>query len=439
MRLVLYLTHLSMQRIDDDATTIDRGGESSRSETFGSAFNLAALVFIYLTFVLFFCYFVALFVGRWFNSRLINVCGYGLDSGDLRGSLRYNAWIYRDEDPESEHRGKVRLGDSVADYALSRYGDGVDCGEQCWHVFQRTALGRPLALRFDSRTRVVSRAVELDYGALDGLRLRDDARLVDNWRDSQYIEATKDDDRLDAEQARLSLASLAFRYDYTVSWRRANDDGDQSRSTLADFPAYLLVFTIRDRRLLSSSKTAAADHASFEFAVSGFRPSVALSNDNGTIAVGRLPAVSLIARDSRYDERILAARSVSNDNSTTGSNVNSFTYESSPCYDPRLGQQTAVPRPIGNLRFFEQIYLRSVAGSYPADQRDKLARLLDRFYVDCLYDSSDVQLSLVDEQLRPSVFAVAAYLRVCPPDRPVFDARKLVCVPSFSSSGGAIR
>lgn len=368
--------------------------------------NIVLLIFTYASLLIFFLYFIVFFVHRFFESRLPNVCGFGEDRGDLRGSMRYNAWLYRDEEPKSPNRGKIRLGDAVAEYARNRYGS-VGCGEQCWHVFFRTALGRPLAVRFSEKTNVVLQADELPWNALQRFRLRDRAIVADSWRDGQFVSLETRDERVG------DLATLRRRYDYTISWREKR--ADESDVNRAGGPEYDMVFAFRDK----------LSNQSYEFAVSGFRPSVVA--DGALRGMAGIPRAALIARDSRYNERILSNRSVGNDKSITASNVNSFTYESSPCFDKRLGVQTAVRRPIDDLAFIERVYLRNVAGTYPPTDRDKLTKSLRRFYIDCLYDSSDSTINAVDEQLRPNVFTITGYLRVCPQKTPYFDARALIC------------
>ena len=378
---------------------------------FNPTVNIVLLIFTYSALLIFFLYFIAFFVLRFVNDRLPNVCGFGQDKGDLRASLRYNAWLYHDEDPTSQHRGKIRLGDAVAEYARNRYGEKA-CGKKCWHVFFRTSSGRPYAVRFAEKTNVVLESIELPLDALRRLRLREKALVADGWRDSQFLPLHS------VEERAGNLASLGRRYEYTVRWReKRSDDNEVNR----DGPEYELLFAFKDK----------LNNQSYDFWISGFRPSVAvadeafLSSKDGRWA--GIPSAALIARDSRYNERILSNRSVGNDKSITASNVNSFTYESSPCYDKRLGVQTATRRPVDDLAFIERVYLRSVAGTYPAADRDKLSKSLRRFYVDCLYDSSDSTISAVDEQLRPNVFTITGYLRVCPQKTPYFDARSLVC------------
>lgn len=318
--------------------------------------------------------------------RLDTVCRQQESSNSNNTSLKYNPWLYVDNEPGGRYAGMVRLYDDVSQYATDRY--NVECKRrQLWHIFLRTNLGHPLAVQFDRDTYVVSRLIKLTNNNIQGYRLRREAKCTDDWKDSQFvtIEHNTNDD---ISRLRRRLLTLAKRYTYRVSFDY-NDETKQNRINV----------TFTDKK----------SGIEYKFSIDGYRPSVSYNS----LPANTLPPVWLLARDSAKE--LQNSSTADSNRLATVNNLLSgkHTYESSPCYDKAIGEQRAGRKPVRSLAEFEELYLRGVGGRYPANERTKLEPLLKRFYFDCVYDTT-VNTKYVDESLRSDLFPLNVYLRVCP-------------------------
>lgn len=351
-------------------------------------------------------------------------------------ALGYNAWLTQPpaDGGADEQNNKtmtseptIALRDEVANYANERY--PVDCNLRWrWHVFLRnSAVGRPYAVMFDRFLYTVNRIVPLDWksGFTKNSVLRSRAKCVDSLIDSQFVDRRRTIDHDVSSDRRDLLLRLGERYSYEIEWETSKtEDGIGRQEDGNDEDATRLIVTFVDK---------ARKGKRYSFAVDGFRPTVSPSDETKK-TTSSVPPAWTIVRDTR-ETYVNAVKTDPDTNSPAVRNVSlgQYSYEESPCFDRRLGRQTAGSRPIADLKTYEELYLRGIQGRYPADQRPDLEKKLrDQFFIECRSDN-EVNSNIVDDSVLSSVFPLRAFLRVCPSPTTHFDPVTTQCVTPSSA------
>lgn len=329
--------------------------------------------------------------------------------------LRYARWLYVDEEPNGSYNGELRIADSAAMYALDRYPKTCDGKIKPWHVFLRTNEGAPpLAVSFDRNTYIIESVRRLSHNELSGKRLRATAVCSESPIESQFRGGDDDEDDDDnnnnsnnnnvdiseqkKQRERRALRRLSKRYSYKS---RLNEENE-------------LVIEFVD----------ASTGRSYEFVVHSLRATFV--NDHVRFGQQRLPDEWLLSRKSTV-RPITSENAVVNDYTVAELTSGVSSYEKSPCFDPTVGKQTVGQRAIASLSEFERLYMHGIV-KYPEDRRPELRDKLKRFYWDCVYRTTADRDLLLDEAVRSELFPIVTYLRICPNDRPTFDAKRAKCV-----------
>lgn len=354
--------------------------------------------------------------------------------------LRYAQWLYLDEEPNGRYNGKIRLSDTVANYALDRY--PKECKEvQPWHVFVRTNAGTPLAVAFNRDTYIIESTRRLYHNEVSGKRLRAIAKCSNSPIVSQFENDTATNDSKESRLLRAqqrALRRLAKRYRYEIRFEdhqekeKGEEEAEQEEENKSVNNNKETTTEQRNNsgggndRYVVFEFTDVSSGNKYKFTVDSLRPTFVDNRDNGVVRSfnNRLPDEWLLSRKS-------TARPISFDNGAindaTVANLTSGvrSYERSPCFDPSLGKQTVGRRAIASLRDFENLYMRGIV-VYPDEQ--ELKDKLKRFYWDCVYDTTVDKDFLVDDSLNLELFPIVTYLRICPNDRPIFDKNLSKCV-----------
>lgn len=335
--------------------------------------------------------------------------------------LRYAQWLYVDEEPNGRYNGKVRLSDSIAVYALDRY--PKECNVQPWHVFVRTSVGTPLAVKFDRDTYIIESTRRLTQNDLNGKRLRAVAKCSNEPIESQFENIRETDNDLDEtrkRRQRTALRQLAKRYRYEVRFDRDTDESGNETSNNGN------ANKSDNHRHLVIEFTDVKVNRKYKFTIDSFRPTFDPNDDKSSLQIGqqRLPDEWTLSRKSTA-RPISFDTSAVNDSSVANLTSGVRSYEASPCFDSKLGKRTVGKRAITSLREFARLYMRDIV-SYPdrQDLKDKLKRL----YWDCVYDTNTNKDLLEDELISAELFPIVTYLQICPDDRSYFDAKLRKCV-----------
>lgn len=327
----------------------------------------------------------------------------------VQNSLGYRQWLHVDNDLSSATCGRVFLSTDVVTYAKSRYGD--NCNVRPWHVFLRSAHGRPYAISFDWETREVTDGRFLSSKELAGLTFSQRATCVDDPIESQFK-------RVDAENEqtpRRKLLALSKRFTYEVGWTTGTGDSNGSLADGNGTSQLYVTFTDRYR----SNKT-------YSFVIPGYESiyridsgsAVVSTTDDGDATGAKdlynaLPAWSLFRRLSNTNATSNDAGLVA---PTDDPIAGTLSYSSSPCYDKTLRRQIPGTHAITDLNSFAKIYFRGT-NQYDPNKADEYKEKLKRLYYDCSYDSD---LAGINEFLLYG-FPVRLRVKVCPETRPVFD------------------
>lgn len=324
----------------------------------------------------------------------------------VQNSLGYRQWLHVDNDLTSATCGRVFLSTDIVTYAKRRYGG--NCNARPWHVFLRSAHGRPYAISFDWDTREVTGGRFLSSKELAGLTFSQTATCVDDPIESQFKRADSKND----ETSRRRLLALSKRYSYEVGWTTDTSDSNVSFFDGNGTSQLRVIFTDRYR----ANKT-------YTFVIPGYESIYRIERRSEAIATtdvtevknlyNVLPAWSLFRRLSN-------ANATSNDAGlvapTDDPIAGTLSYSSSPCYDKTLRRQISGRHAITDLDSFAKIYFRGT-NQYDPNKADEYKEKLKRLYYDCSYDSD---LADIDEFLLYG-FPVRLRVKVCPESSPVFD------------------